>query len=65
MTDTLPAVEDGPAERSRRSWRDFVTNSGIDTRLLGMVVALAVIWICVRSSWSIRALVVPWACVLI
>ena len=45
MTDTAPAVEDGAVERSRRSWREFVTSSGIDTRLLGMVVALAVIWI--------------------
>ena len=27
------------------AWREFVSSSGIDTRLLGMVVALAVIWI--------------------
>lgn len=45
MTDTTPAVEAARAERPGKSWRDFVTNSGIDTRLLGMVVALAVIWL--------------------
>jgi D-xylose transport system permease protein len=45
MTDTTSAVEAARAERPGKSWRDFVTNSGIDTRLLGMVVALAVIWV--------------------
>jgi D-xylose transport system permease protein len=45
MTDTAPAVDGGPAKQTNRSWRDFVSNSGIDTRLLGMVVALAVIWL--------------------
>ena len=45
MTDTAPAVDNEQTARSRRSWRDFVTSSGIDTRLLGMVVAIAVIWI--------------------
>jgi D-xylose transport system permease protein len=45
MTDTTPAVETARAERRGKSWRDFVTNSGIDTRLLGMVVALAIIWL--------------------
>jgi D-xylose transport system permease protein len=45
MTDTAPAVERGNETRRSRSWREFVTNSGIDTRLLGMIVALAVIWI--------------------
>jgi D-xylose transport system permease protein len=44
MSETAPAVESG-SERSRRSWRELVTSTGIDTRLLGMVVALAVIWI--------------------
>jgi len=45
MTDIAPAVKTGDGERSTRSWRDFVTASGIDTRLLGMIVALAVIWL--------------------
>jgi D-xylose transport system permease protein len=44
MSETAPAVESG-SERPRRSWRELVTSTGIDTRLLGMVVALAVIWI--------------------
>ena len=45
MTETAPAVDTTGSERSRRSWREFVSSSGIDTRPLGMVVALAVIWI--------------------
>ncbi|MDP2293346.1 MAG: sugar ABC transporter permease [Actinomycetota bacterium] len=45
MTDTAPAVDSGRTDRSRKSWREFVTSSGIDTRLLGMVIALAVIWL--------------------
>jgi D-xylose transport system permease protein len=45
MTDATATGETGKAVRSRRSWRDFVTSSGIDTRLLGMIVAIAVIWL--------------------
>ncbi|MFM2077423.1 MAG: hypothetical protein RJA49_1313 [Actinomycetota bacterium] len=45
MTDTAPAVDSGAAEKSPRSWRNLVASSGVDTRLLGMVIALAVIWI--------------------
>ena len=45
MSDTAAAVESTGAERTRRSWRELVSTSGIDTRLLGMIVALAVIWI--------------------
>jgi D-xylose transport system permease protein len=45
MTNTTPAVDTAGTERSGRSWRDFVSNSGIDTRLMGMLIALAVIWI--------------------
>ncbi len=45
MTDTAPAIDSGQTDRPRRSWREFVTSSGIDTRLLGMVIALAVIWL--------------------
>jgi len=44
MTDTAAAAETPEAGR-RRSVRDFVSSSEIDTRLLGMVAALAVIWI--------------------
>jgi D-xylose transport system permease protein len=43
MTDAAPVVASG-TPRSTRSWRDFVTNSEIDTRLMGMIIALAVIW---------------------
>ena len=45
MTDTAPAAADAPARDMRKSWREFVSSSGIDTRLIGMIVALAVIWI--------------------
>ncbi len=45
MTDTAPAIETSQGERQRRSWRELVSSSGVDTRLIGMVVALAVIWI--------------------
>ena len=45
MTETSVAIDGAPEARGRRSWRNFVTSSGIDTRLLGMIVALAVIWI--------------------
>src|SRR3954447_2893281 len=45
MTDVTPAVEDGRGARTSRRWREFVTGSGIDTRLMGMIIALAVIWI--------------------
>lgn len=50
MTDATSVVEDaGPQQsglrQTGRRWREFVTESGVDTRLLGMVVALAVIWI--------------------
>jgi D-xylose transport system permease protein len=45
MTDTASAVAEQPNERTRRSWRELVSASGVDTRQLGMVVAIAVIWI--------------------
>ena len=45
MTDVAPAVDTGRSDRPKRSWREFVTSSGIDTRLLGMIVAIAVIWL--------------------
>jgi D-xylose transport system permease protein len=44
MTDTTPAIEIPPAAK-RRSLRELVSNSEIDTRLFGMLAALAVIWI--------------------
>ena len=45
MNDTTPAVGTRQTRRPRRPVRELVETSGIDTRLLGMVVALAVIWI--------------------
>ncbi len=45
MTDTAPAVADRQTRRPARSVRELVETSKIDTRLFGMVVALAVIWI--------------------
>ncbi len=45
MTHASPAVESAQPDRPKRSWREFVNTSGIDTRLLGMLVALAVIWL--------------------
>jgi D-xylose transport system permease protein len=51
MSDLSPAataVPDHPLDRQvkeSRPWRDLISNSEIDTRLLGMVAALAVIWI--------------------
>ena len=45
MTEAMPAVENERGLQTSRRWREFVTKSGIDTRLMGMIVALAVIWI--------------------
>lgn len=45
MTDVPAVVDDRRADKPDRSWREFVTTSGIDTRLMGMLIALAVIWI--------------------
>ena len=45
MTHASPAVDSAQPDRPKRSWREFVTSSGIDTRLLGMIVAIAVIWL--------------------
>jgi D-xylose transport system permease protein len=41
--ETKPAGTDQPPRR--RSWRSFVADLEIDTRLLGMVVALILLWI--------------------
>ncbi len=40
---TPPAIT--PKETSARSWREVIASTEIDTRLLGMVVALVLIWI--------------------
>ena len=40
---TPPAIT--PKTASSRSWRDVIASTEIDTRLLGMVVALVLIWI--------------------
>ena len=48
MSETSPApVAPGATTdaRPRHAYRDFITKNEIDTRLLGMVAALAVIWI--------------------
>lgn len=45
MTEAQPAVESKASARKTRSVREFVETSGVDTRLFGMVVAIAVIWI--------------------
>jgi D-xylose transport system permease protein len=45
MTEAAPAVETPEGRRPIRSVREFVETAGIDTRLLGMIVALVVIWI--------------------
>ncbi len=48
MSDTSPAPVAPVAAtdaRPRHTYRDFITKNEIDTRLLGMVAALAVIWI--------------------
>ncbi len=57
MTDSTPTIDAPSGTRSKRSWRELVTASEVDTRLLGMMVALAVIWITFHlvsgsGSWS-------------
>ena len=44
MSDASPAAG-APAVAPRRTWRELVRATEVDTRLLGMVAALAVIWI--------------------
>jgi D-xylose transport system permease protein len=44
MSETARPVADSDVS-TRRSWRDVVAATEIDTRLMGMLVALAVIWI--------------------
>lgn len=39
------ATQPPPRARPERSWRAFVDSAGIDTRLVGMVLSLAAIWI--------------------
>ena len=45
MTEAAAAPEFSPTAEPRRSWRDLVASTEIDTRLFGMVLALIVIWI--------------------
>lgn len=45
MSDTTATPDATPDTNPRHNFRDLVTKSEIDTRLLGMVAALAVIWI--------------------
>ncbi len=42
---TAPGGGTASEDRPRHSWRSLVSNSEIDTRLIGMMAALAVIWI--------------------
>jgi D-xylose transport system permease protein len=57
MTDATPRTDTSVDARTKRSWRELVTASEVDTRLIGMMVALAVIWITFHlvsgsGSWS-------------
>ena len=45
MTEVQTAPVTDNAAPQARSWREFVASTEIDTRLFGMVLALAVIWI--------------------
>ena len=45
MTDTQPVNTAQPTEARSRNWREFLASTEIDTRLAGMIAALAVIWV--------------------
>jgi D-xylose transport system permease protein len=45
MTDTSAAAPAATSTRQERSWRSVVASTEIDTRLVGMIVALLVIWL--------------------
>jgi D-xylose transport system permease protein len=45
IADAADAVEPTDDPRPRRTWREMITDAEVDTRLLGMVAALLVIWI--------------------
>jgi len=45
MTETGTTPVDGVSGASEHSWRSLLASSEIDTRLLGMVLALAAIWL--------------------
>ena len=45
MTDVQAAAPGAPGATSERGWRSGLASAEIDSRLVGMVVALAVIWI--------------------
>ena len=45
MTGVQAVAQPTPRERPARSWRSLLASSEVDTRLFGMVAALAVIWI--------------------
>ena len=43
MTDTTQGTTNNPATETRRDWRSFLASTEVDTRLAGMIAALAVI----------------------
>ncbi|MEY4031143.1 MAG: hypothetical protein RL573_54 [Actinomycetota bacterium] len=45
MTDTTQGTTNNPATETRRDWRSFLASTEVDTRLAGMIAALAVIWV--------------------
>ena len=45
MTDTQPATTTAQKESRGLNWREFLASTEIDTRLAGMIAALAVIWV--------------------
>lgn len=45
MTNTQQVTTTSQQEPSRRDWREFLASTEIDTRLAGMIAALAVIWV--------------------
>ncbi len=45
MTDTRAGTTTAPQSDTPRSWREVLASTEIDTRLFGMVLALAVIWV--------------------
>jgi D-xylose transport system permease protein len=45
MTEAATAPEFSPNAEPKKSWRDVIASTEIDTRLFGMILALIVIWI--------------------
>ena len=45
MTNTTKGATNTPTTETRRDWRSFLASTEVDTRLAGMIAALAVIWV--------------------